>query len=510
MTEKTRALVLADNRFLQYFNSSWLNQFYLIPWQEGFGKKECLQNITEDQPFSIIFIDNSLEYTRDNLICWLYRIQGNGVLAIEANSNYSPQQITQLLSDCVEYVEASIPEIWFFRKKSFNLSFYHFYQSLKEPIIQRDYLTALKQTNLLEVLTPFEPTALFLKTKILHGLKLYSAAEKAWDSYIFRKDYPNTAYLKALDILCQGDYQRGFKMRMPLLPIERRTDYPPQPAIVHKRWQGQSLKGKTFVIWTEFGLGDEIMFIQLAYYFKQVLNVEKLIVITQTPIVSLLKTHPDIDQVIDRKNIEKELGEFDYWVFPHDIMAFADRPFEQIPKRHPYLFADSQSVADKIKQNNKLKVAIVWRGDSTHENDHARSIHNLSYIEQLLKNSQFDWYCVQKVCNEEEKALLEKYQVPNVAENCQTMLETAAYLKNMDCLVTVDTSVAHLAGSLGVKTLLMLPFIIDWRWKYHGTDNVWYPNMQSFRSPTLLPEWDNVIFDILQALEIHRLALNKA
>ncbi|OOS00564.1 hypothetical protein B0187_01265 [Haemophilus paracuniculus] len=510
MTEKTRTLVLAEDRFLHYFNPSWLEQFYLIPWQKGFGKKECLENIAEDQPFSIIFIDNSLEYNRNHFICWLYRLMNGGMLAVESNTRIAPQDIINILSGYVEYIENPNSNVWLFRKKAYNLDYDNFRNNLKNSIHQRDYRKALEHTNLLEIIDPFGITPILIKTKIYHILKLYNVSEQEWDSLIYRQHNPNIAYLKSLDIVAQGDYQRGFKLRMPLLSLKRRTDYFPNEELEKKRWQGENLAGKTFVIWTEFGLGDEIMFIQLAHYFKQTLKVKKLIVITQTPIVSLLKTHPDIDQVIDRKNIKEELGDFDYWVFPHDIMAFADRPFEEIPKRHPYLFADHQSVADKIKPNNKLKVAIVWRGDSNHENDHARSIHNLTYIEQLLKNSQFDWYCVQKICNEEETALLEKYQIPNVAENCQTMLETAAYLKNMDCLVTVDTSVAHLAGALGVKTLLMLPFIVDWRWKYHGTDNVWYPNMQSFRSLTLLPEWDNVIFDILQALEVHRLALNKA
>ncbi|MCL9764997.1 hypothetical protein [Neisseria subflava] len=90
-------------------------------------------------------------------------------------------------------------------------------------------------------------------------------------------------------------------MRQPLVSDARRTKTLPKAVHQIKKWQGQNLLGN-FVIWTEFGLGDELMFAQLAYALKKQLNVRKITLIAQTPVVKLLKSHLDIDVVIDSKD----------------------------------------------------------------------------------------------------------------------------------------------------------------------------------------------------------------
>ena len=223
--------------------------------------------------------------------------------------------------------------------------------------------------------------------------------------------------------------------------------------------------------------------------------------IGQTPVVKLLKSHLDIDVVIDSKKIDLELDDsFDYWSFPHDIMAYIDLPFYQIVKRHPYLFIDQQSIDNakkKISQMpDKLNIGIVWRGNPTHENDAFRSIHQPELLRLLFDIEGANWYCLQKECNLEEKKLLAEYQIPNLAKNAKTLWETATYLVNLDYLVTVDTSVAHLAGALGVKTLLLLPFIGDWRWGYGSGNNLWYPNITSIRIDSLTSSFEKVIHEV--------------
>ncbi|MBF0750720.1 MULTISPECIES: hypothetical protein [unclassified Pasteurella] len=190
-------------------------------------------------------------------------------------------------------------------------------------------------------------------------------------------------------------------------------------------------------------------------------------------------------------------------VYPHEILAYIHLPFSNLPKRHPYLFANpsiQKATAGLFPHSSNLKVGIVWCGDPTHENDAYRSIHNLNYIETLFKMTGIDWYCVQKACNEQEIQLLEKYNIPHVAKNAKNFEETAAMLLHLDCLVSVDTSVVHVAGAMGIPSLLMLPYIVDWRWGLVESTNLWYPTVELFRCTAPLAVWDKVIGQIQQAL----------
>ena len=252
----------------------------------------------------------------------------------------------------------------------------------------------------------------------------------------------------------------------------------------------------------EFGLGDEIMFAQLAHMLK-LQGTKKITLVAQKPIISLLQTHPDIDEVIIRENANAELTHFDYWVYPHAILAHVAMPFQLQPKRIPYLSAIPEKqplFCKKIIKNDRLKVGVVWRGDPSHENDANRSIHDLGPIEKLFNSDNVDFYCLQKEQNEAEKDLLARYQVTDLSADLHDMADTAAAISLLDCIVTVDTSVAHVAGALNKPTLLMLSYVVDWRWGSYQRENLWYPNMESIRWRAMIEDWHYVIDEVKQAL----------
>lgn len=154
----------------------------------------------------------------------------------------------------------------------------------------------------------------------------------------------------------------------------------------------------------------------------------------------------------------------------------------------------------KIIKNDRLKVGIVWRGDPSHENDANRSIHDLGPIEKLFNTDNVDFYCLQKEQNEAEKDLLACYQVTDLSADLHDMADTAAAISLLDCIVTVDTSVAHVAGALNKPTLLMLSYVVDWRWGSYQRENLWYPNMESIRWRAMIEDWHYVIDEVKQAL----------
>ncbi|OOF37255.1 hypothetical protein [Rodentibacter heidelbergensis] len=500
------ALKLCSDLMMVNFNQEFLEKLQVLVWNRELGTKDKLHH-TKESTFSAIFIDADLSYSKENLLCWIRVLKNDGWLLMESIAERTPEMLKALFPDLLTVHEQPNPNIWVFSKNVINTAEIHtkIIQALNEKAPISHLLPLLDK---MEYASPHSVLSHFIRSKLFHNVPFVS--HESWQRLSDRTLSRGMNIYTALNTLSNGNYQIGFQQRESVLGHAhlRRTPTPPSEKFYEKRWKGEDLAGKTIVVWTEFGLGDEIMFAQLAYYFKTQRATVKWIV--QNPIVSLISSHPDIDWLIDSTKLKdqsidqsKLIGEFDYWVYPHEILAYVSTPFLHLPKRLPYLFADpdmQKNTTHLFPDTGNLKVGIVWRGDPTHENDAYRSIHHLGHIETLFQMEGIDWYCVQKACNEQEVRLLEKYNIPNVAKSAKDFAETAAMLPHLDCLVSVDTSVVHVAGAMGIPSLLMLPYIGDWRWGLVESSNLWYPSVQLFRCSTPLPVWDTVIEEIKQVL----------
>lgn len=94
---------------------------------------------------------------------------------------------------------------------------------------------------------------------------------------------------------------------------------------------------------------------------------------------------------------------------------------------------------------------------------------------------------------------MERYQIPLIGPICQNFSDTAAAISNLDLVVTVDTSIAHLAGAMNIPTFLMLAFIKDWRWGFKE-NNLWYPSIRAFHQRAPL-YWPTVIEEVIEAIK---------
>jgi hypothetical protein len=135
----------------------------------------------------------------------------------------------------------------------------------------------------------------------------------------------------------------------------------------------------------------------------------------------------------------------------------------------------------------------VWAGNCKNTDDRNRSL-ALEQVAPLMSAGDFDSYILQKDRSTEDGAKLAKMQgVTDLGPQLESFLDTAAALRQMDLLVTVDTSVAHLAGALGVPAWVMIQYSPDWRWLLKRDDSPWYPSgMRLFRQPAL-GDWAGVI-----------------
>lgn len=289
---------------------------------------------------------------------------------------------------------------------------------------------------------------------------------------------------RALHAISRGKLHEGFRLReatMAPFGWQRRTTA--QPPATFPAWKGESLDGKSVVIWSEFGLGDEIFFLRFARILRERRGAARVTVMCQTPLVSLFEASHEADAVIDVKHAA-QLPAHDYWVFPHAIPAHLPLELDALPVSVPFLRAPSDEAPAAMRTgSHALKVGVVFKGAPTHENDHARSLPSLSVLDELFQLEGIEFYSLQKGAGADEAAQY-AHKLPNfhdLGAQIRTMDETAKAIAALDLVLTVDTSVAHVAGAMGKPTWLMLPSFGDWRWHYSREDSPWYPSMRLFR-----------------------------
>ncbi|MGE5402543.1 MAG: glycosyltransferase, partial [Ignavibacteriales bacterium] len=128
----------------------------------------------------------------------------------------------------------------------------------------------------------------------------------------------------------------------------------------------------------------------------------------------------------------------------------------------------------------KLKVGIVWSGNPQHTNDSRRSC-RLKHFEDLFELENIQFYSIQVGPASGQVEKYGKKIIDLEVINEDGLAGTAAILSCMDLLISVDTSVAHLAGALGKRTWILLPFLPDWRWMLERRDSPWYPSVKLYR-----------------------------
>jgi len=289
---------------------------------------------------------------------------------------------------------------------------------------------------------------------------------------------------EALHLIARGKLHEGFALREALMgPLgwkRRTTTQPPRDV---PEWKGESLSGKSIAIWSEFGLGDEIFFLRFAKIMRERCGAKRVVVVCQAPLVELYEASLDAGDVVDVRDAANLSG-IDYWVFPHAIPAQLPLELDALPPTVPYLRAP-EAVASKLPEvaPGKLKVGIVFKGNPTHENDASRSLPSLAVLNDLFKVDGIEFFSLQKGAGADEAAEYaeQRGNFHDVGAHLNTMAETASVIAALDLVLTVDTSVAHVAGAMGKPVWLMLPSYGDWRWHYTREDSPWYPTMRLFR-----------------------------
>jgi hypothetical protein len=175
-----------------------------------------------------------------------------------------------------------------------------------------------------------------------------------------------------------------------------------------------------------------------------------------------------------------------------------------IPGETPYLRPlPGSTVPQDLASCSKFRVGLVWRGNPKHHNDRNRSV-PLELLEDLVNIEGAQFFSLQLGPTPAEDQWLRSRAIFDLGPGLSNYAATAACLAELDLLITVDTSVAHLAGALGRPVWTLLPACNDWRWLQDREDTPWYPSMRLFRQKSLRnwgPVADRVVSDLRQEVK---------
>ncbi len=185
------------------------------------------------------------------------------------------------------------------------------------------------------------------------------------------------------------------------------------------------------------------------------------------------------------------------------LPAIFQTKLENIPANIPYIFAEQSLINEWHKRlennNSRCKIGLVWSSGHRNSTLQFRS-GSLSSFSMLSSIEGVEFYSLQKgITNEEIKNFYQKMKIHDLTNNISNFNDTAALIMNLDLIISVDTSVAHLAGALGKPVWVLLPSVPDWRWMLNREDSPWYPTMRLFRQ-TIHGDWDTVIKKVHKAI----------
>ena len=316
-------------------------------------------------------------------------------------------------------------------------------------------------------------TALQNSGRFAEALRCYEQALQ------WTPDDPSLHTNRALIWLRLGDLERGWP------EYEWRLHSPdiPSSTLAQPRWHGQAIEGRTILLHAEQGAGDTIHFIRYAPFVRQ----RRATVLVACPrgLIPLLSSFHGVDALVPS---EDPLPHFDVHAPLASLPGIFGTTLSNVPAEAPYLSADEPLVeawSKRLASADGFKIGIAWQGNPVHPDDYRRSA-PLTAFSPLAQLPSIRLFSLQKGPGTDQlQQVLHRWPVTDLSgeleERAGAFMDTAAVMKNIDLVVTVDTAIAHLAGALAVPVYVALASVADWRWLVDREDSPWYPTMRLFR-----------------------------
>jgi tetratricopeptide (TPR) repeat protein len=339
--------------------------------------------------------------------------------------------------------------------------------------------------------------ALSNRAVTLEGMKRLDEALASYDAALaVRPDYADARWNRSMLQLLTGDFNTGWreyewrwKTNKPEL-IKR--DFA-QPV-----WLGQvGIAGRTILLHGEQGLGDTIQFCR----YVPLVAARRARVLLDVPasLQSLMASFAGLAEIVPANGGPPQ---FDLHCPLLSLPLALRTTIDRVPAQVPYLTVrskDAQRWGARLPPRDRPRIGLAWSGNPRHGHDSSRSIPLRSLLPLLDIDASF--ISLQKEVRPDDAAVLnDRKDLLHLADELATFSDTAALIANLDLVISVDTSIAHLAGALAKPVWVLLPFVPDWRWLLDREDSPWYPTARLFRQESR-GDWPTVIRRVAAALE---------
>jgi Flp pilus assembly protein TadD len=310
---------------------------------------------------------------------------------------------------------------------------------------------------------------------------------------------PNLAqahFRLAMQLLLLGEMETGWKEYEWRFKLTGPSGYwqPPDP-----QWDGSDLTGRSILLHNEQGFGDTFQFIRYATMVAR--RGGKVLMVCAPEQLRLLQGMKAISQCF----IPGEpLPKFEVQCPLMSLPFVFGTTLQTIPHDVPYLRAEAADVEKWQSKFNiatgRKKVGLVWAGRPSHPNDAKRSI-PFATLAALREVANVTFFSLQKGdAANDARSPGSPLRMMDLTDEMTDFSETAACIENLDLVISVDTSIVHLAGAMGKPVWTLLPYLPEWRWMLDRDNSPWYPTMRLFRQQSP-GDWSGVISRVAQTLE---------
>lgn len=316
-----------------------------------------------------------------------------------------------------------------------------------------------------------------------------------------------TEYFLSIALMRGKKYDKGLKLFESRMCKEtaftlQNKSYP-NLASEERLWKGENIKNKTIFVYYEAGFGDVIMFSRYLPLLKK--RCKKLVFYPQKPLVPLFEYNGlGIDEIIEGYIPEQKM-DFDVHTpmlsLPYLLGLKGNDIFEA---SNGYMVAKPELIEEyraKYFENDKFKIGIKWQGNTYYDVDR---VIPAEAFEPLFDVENTKFYSFQTFEGSDDlKKLTPKFDITDIGAELVDFHQTAAALSNLDLVICNDTSLAHLAGALGIPCFVILPYEVNWRWHEDLSKCDWYDSLKLFRQKSV-GDWNEVFKEVKDSLYLFK------
>jgi len=330
-----------------------------------------------------------------------------------------------------------------------------------------------------------------------------SALDSFNDAITFSPEFFHPHWNKSFVCLLTGDFEEGWREYEWRLRGEEHIQRP----FVQPVWMGEDLSGRTILVHDEQGYGDTFQFVRYLPLVKA--RGGRVVFECHSKLGPILQGCEGYDQLVERNEPGSTPDvSFDVQVHLMSLPYIFNTRLETIPRHVPYIHPDRDPVEKwkvRLEKDSGFKIGICWAGSPRHTNEAVRSC-RLQEFSALSKVDGVSLYSLQKgPALEQIEGLSEQFELVRIDKDMDQdarFVDTAAVIENLDLVISIDTSIVHLAGALGRPVWTLLSTSPDWRWLAEGAASPWYPTMRLFRQAQP-GDWAGVFRDVVKDLTEH-------